>query len=440
MNLSLVVCNQKIFFYTWAMNTLFLLLLARSCLAASEWWSFHDQATLVTQEHPGFGSPYAGVKSLVPDEKAQTSVTSTLFLGGRIGRGFEAYVDPELSGGGGLSSTTGVAGFPNAEIYRVDDSRPKWSLARLFLRQTIGLEGGEEPEVLAGDQNQVAGEVDRRRVTIVAGKFSLNDYLDQVSYSHDPRTQFLNWALMDFGAWDYAADTRGYTWGLLVEWREKVWSIRIASALEPVSANQLELSTHFPRNRGDNVELEYRYPGGTVRTLIYANHAEMGSYAAALTSSATPDVTATRGHRTKAGAGFSVEQELGRGWGAFGRLSFADGRFETWAFTEIDRALALGVSRQGTPWGRPSDTLGLALLANGLAGDHRAYLAAGGNGFMIGDGQLNYALEQIFEGYYSWKVAEALTLTADFQFIRNPAYNADRGPVPVFAARIHYAM
>jgi high affinity Mn2+ porin len=417
------------------MKIFLLMLAAQPAFAAAESWSFHDQATFVTQEHPGFSSPYSGPKSLASEEKPQTSVTATLFLGARAWKGLEAYLDPELSGGSGLSSTAGVAGFPNGEIYRVDDTRPKWSLARAFVRQTFGLGGGEESEDVAGDQNQLAGRVDRRRVVLVAGRFALNDYLDQVSYAHDPRTQFLNWTLMDFGAWDYAADTRGYTWGLLVEWREKVWTVRFASALEPVAANQLELSTRYPRNRGDNLEFEYRYPGGVARALVYRNQADMGAYAAA-----TADVTLTRGHRVKAGAGLSVEQELGSGWGGFGRFSFADGRFETWAFTEIERAIALGATHGGAGWGRPADVVGLALLGNGLAGDHRDYLARGGAGFMVGDGRLNYAWEQIFEGYYSLKAVDSLALTADFQFIRNPGYNADRGPVPVFAARMHYAM
>jgi carbohydrate-selective porin OprB len=281
---------------------------------------------------------------------------------------------------------------------------------------------------------------------VTAGKFSLNDLFDNNTYSHDPRTQYLNWALMDNGAWDYAADTRGYTWGLAVEYRYQAMSFRFASVLEPKEANQMAMDTNLLQAHGDNGEVEYRYQlrnhPGVIRVLGYMNHANMGSYADAIANPADsgPDVTQSRAYRTKYGFGLNLEQELSPSVGVFSRMGWNDGRTETWAFTEIDSTFSVGASFRGEPWGRKDDNLGLALILNGLSADHRAYLAAGGQGFIIGDGSLNYAPEQILEAYYSLKLWRSFAASGDVQWVKNPAYNADRGSTTILALRAHYEL
>lgn len=377
------------------------------------------------------------------NKESATSITWTLFGGVRAARGLELYLNPELAGGSGFSRTRGAAGFPNAEIYRVDDASPKWNLARLFAKKVFSL-SGEEIEVPEGP-NQLADKVRARRLTVVAGRFSLNDYFDANTFSHDPRTQFLNWSFMDNGAWDYAADTRGYTWGAYFEYQETNWALRLASVLVPIRANGLKYDGDWPSRRGDNLEFEYRgtllsHPN-TWRLLAYENRANMGSYRETLdTPSAGMDVSRTRALRTKYGFGFNDEFRFNDMVGLFGRLSWNDGHSETWAFTEIDQAISFGADVKGSSWSRVRDNAGVAVAVNALSNDHKDYLAAGGLGFIVGDGQLNYAPEEIFEAYYRLQATPALQVTGDYQFLNHPAFNADRGPVSAFAVRLHYEM
>jgi high affinity Mn2+ porin len=419
------------------------LLLPASSLAADfseEIWSAHGQATVVTQGNGRFASPYSGQNSLSAEPQIKTSFTATLFLGRKLWDGADFYINPELAAGSGLSGTTGIAAFPNGEIFRVDHPNPQLNLSRAFLQQVFGL-GGEQ-ETIPPDKNQRATRVDRSRITWVAGKFSLNDYFDNNTYSHDPRTQFLNWALMDQGAWDYAADTRGYTWGLYVELNQPRWAVRFATVLVPAEANQLTMDTRIAQANGNNVEFEYRYSlgarPGTVRWLGYLNNAHMGSYREAIDHpSANLDITKTRAYRSKYGFGLNFEQEVAQDLGVFGRLGWNDGSTETWAFTEIDRSASLGASLGGSDWGRRDDRLGLAYVWSGLSHDHAEYLGAGGYGFLIGDGALSYAPEQVIETYYLFKAVDHAAISADFQLVRNPAYNQDRGPVAIASGRLH---
>lgn len=412
--------------------------------------NFHFQTTSVTQNHGPFNSPYEGNNSvsptiagnsMTPVSESATSLTLTIFGGERLWRGGELYVNPELIGGTGLSHTLGTAGYPNGEIYRVDDSNAKWNLSRLYFKQVIGL-GGEQ-EQIPDDKNQLATQVDVRRLTVAIGKFSLNDFFDNNLFSHDPRTQFLNWSFMDNGAWDYAADTRGYSWGIYLEFNQPRWAVRAASVMVPRYANQLEMDKNVPSHRGDNLEFEYRYKisdsKGVARVMAYENIANMGSYRATLDTSASGmDVTRTRDRRTKYGFGLNLQQEITENFGAFSRLSWNDGHTETWAFTEIDRTMSLGVNANGRLWRRPSDNAGLGFVVNLLSDDHRDYLAAGGYGFIIGDGRLTYGAEQIAEFYYLYHVMDGMGLTGDYQFVINPAYNVDRGPISIFSLRLHY--
>ena len=404
-------------------------------------YSLHFQATTVSQEHTDFDALYSGQNSLSPGFEFRTSVTSTIFAGRTIWKGAEFYFNPEVTGGSGLSATHGIAGFPNGEIYRVDSPSPKFNFARAFIRQEIGL--GGDKEHIEADVNQIAHETDSRRLTVTVGKFSLNDFFDDNTYAHDPRTQFLNWGFMDDLAWDYAADTRGYTYGLILELRLVDWSFRLGSALEPKQANQLDLEWDVAVANGNNAEVEYRFKlgdhPGKAKVLGFLNNADMGSYDEALAESPVdPDITATRASRTKWGYELNLEQEITSDLGGFFRAGWNDGATESWAFAECDRTIGGGLSMKGAKWGRDKDVAALGAMFNGLSPEHSNYLAAGGVGFMLGDGKLSYAPEQIIEVYYMAQALDHFEVSGDFQEVFHPGYNLDRGPVPIGAVRLHY--
>ncbi len=413
----------------------------RGYCAETEAWSIHGQTTVVEQWHGAFSSAYSGLNSLQASPEDKHTATATLFLGRRLWAGAELYFDPELTQGNGLSGAVGVAGFPNGEATRAGNKTPEYNTARLFLRQTFGLGGARE--AIGADDHQLAGFQDVERLTFTIGKLSATDLFDDNTYSHDPRGQLLNWALMDNGAWDYPADTKGYTGGCTVDWKLQTRSLRWGVFLEPAEANGRALDPHWSRAHGQAFEWEERYtagPGpGVLRALAFWNRADMGSYAQALQSTTPPDVTLTRRYRSKTGAGLDWEQQIAGDLGAFARIGFNDGRAETWAFTEIDRTASLGLSLKGRAWRRPDDTLALAAVGNGLSSVHRSYLAAGGYGFIVGDGALNYGPEKILEAVYDWKPVHWLALAGDVQLVSNPGYNRDRGPVAVFATRLHAA-
>ena len=406
-----------------------------------ETYSLHGQSTLISQYHGGFPQAYSGTNSLVARREIKTSFTATLFAGARLWSGGEIYLNPELAQGRGLSGVLGVAGFTNGEIARVSSPDLTLYRARLFFRQTFGLGGNRE--YVEADQNQLAGYQDGSRLVLTVGNFSALDIFDDNSYSHEPRSQFINWALLTNGAWDFPADARGYTNGVALELINPGWALRGGLLMEPREANGLPLDNRFSKAHGGVVELERSYAlqdrPGKVRLLAYANRANMGSYRAALAASPIgPDITQTRRLSTKRGGGLNVEQQLADDLGAFLRAGWNDGKTESWAFTEIDRTLSGGISLKGARWGRANDVLGVAGIVNGLSNDHRDYLAAGGYGFIVGDGQLNYGRESILESYYSLAVVKGLSLSLDYQYIQNPAYNKDRGPVSVWSSRIHY--
>ena len=404
-------------------------------------WSLHGQATFIIQGHGAFASPYQGPNSFQSRKETRCSFTGTLFLGRRLWKGAELCVNPEAAGGQGDSRVLGLAGAPNGEIYRVDSSEVKLGLARLFLRQTWDLGGA--PEALVPDLDQLGGSQSSRRLVLTAGRFSASDVFDQNAYAHDPRTQFLNWALMDTASWDYPADTRGYTWGLSLELIWDAWAVRAGSFLEPREANGMLFDPQVSRAHGDVVELDHDHTfgglAGSVRLMAYANHARMGDYRESLAlDPAAPDITATRRPgRTKYGWGLSVDQALGADLGAFLRAGWNDGRTETWAFTEVDRTGAAGLALAGCSWDRPEDRVGVAVVVNALSPEHRAYLAAGGLGFILGDGRLDAGQERIAEAYYALRAARGVTLSLDAQRVQDPGFNRDRGPVSIFALRVH---
>jgi len=409
-----------------------------------ERWNLYYQATSIGQYHPGFTSPYSGPFSLAGHPEAEASLTSTVFFGWQVFRNTQLYFNPEVAGGRGFSGTNGVANFPNGEIPRADTATPKAYLARLYVTQDFGF--GAEREEFDSDANQLAHSRPMNRYSITVGRFSAEDFFDNNRYSHDPRSQFMGWAVMYNGAWDYAADTRGYTWGWVHEFHTKNWSFRYASAAEPTVANGGRFDRRLFRDRGDMFEGEFRYKlgahDGAVRLLNYENHADAGTYADAILlakqKGTTPDVTATRRVGTlKYGFGVSADQELAKDVGVFGRLGWNDGKTESFAFTAIDRLATLGVSVGGARWKRPNDTVATEVTVNGISAVHAQYLATGGSDFLIGDGKLRYGPESIWESYYSARLLPWLFAAVDAQHIANPAYNRDRGPVWVGTLRLH---
>jgi hypothetical protein len=343
-----------------------------------------------------------------------------------------------------LSGLVGLGGATNGEAQKVAGTNPKLYRARLFVRQTINL-GGERQSIEEGF-NQFGETVDSRCVVITLGNFALNDIFDGNAFSHDPRTQFLNWATMGYGAWDFAADARGFTQALAVELYRDEWVLRLAHAEMPTESNGLALNARIFNSYGDNAELERSYTladrPGKLRLLTFRNVANMGTYPAANRLAAdtgtTPDIALVRKYRAKTGYGVSLEQSLADTVRLFARYSASDGSGEEYAFTEVDRSAQVGLSIKGESWSRADDTVGLVAVRNDLSSAHRHYLAAGGLGFFLGDGQLSrYHSEDIMEAYYSGKLWTGLWATLDYQHIDGPAYNADRGPVAVYTARLH---
>jgi high affinity Mn2+ porin len=407
----------------------------------AERWSIHFQATSIGQHHGSFHSLYEGPNSLPPHPESRVSLTATVFLAYRVNSWTELVFDPEIAGGKGFGQVTGIAGFTNGEIPRVATPTPTLYVARGFMRNTWAI--GPETQAIEADQNQLAGAQPVRRFTLITGKFALTDYFDDNKYSHDPRTQFMNWALMYNGAWDYPADVRGYTVGAMQELTMRSWSLRVASALEPTEANGPTLDTRIAKNRGEVAEWEQRYSPkhrpGVLRLLGYLNRERAGTFREAPLVSGVADLGPTRRPGTeKYGFGVNLEQEIAPDIGAFARYGWSDGKTEAWAFTQIDRSLSGGISIDGKLWKRKSDRIGIAAVRNYLSGDQRSFLAQGGLGFIIGDGRLNYAPESIAESYYAWQVIRDWTLTLDYQRIVNPAYNRDRGPLSVATLRVHW--
>ena len=388
--------------------------------------TLHFQQTVIVQNHDKFPSPYSGTNSLDANETAALTVTSTLFIHGSLDKWIDAELDPELAGGKGLSSSRGVAGFPNGEAYRVSDVAPAIELDRAYLHKAIPMDAAHQ-------------------IDIVAGKFSLADYFDVNVYSNSPRTQFMNWALINNGAWDYPANTRGYTGGIVIQYLSGESALRFAIAMEPTTANGPNLDDHISKAHGEALEGQLGYSlwghEGKVRALLFDNSARMGSYSEATNDTAYQhDITLTRQYgRNKYGFGLNFEQALGDNAGAFLRIGWNDGQTETWAYTEIDQTISGGVTSNLSVIGWDNDDCGIAFVLNGISAAHRDYLASGGYGFIIGDGKLpHYGTESIIEAYYLFQFNKMLGVSLDYQFVANPAYNRDRGPVNFGAIRVHF--
>ena len=401
------------------------------------------QATYIWQTKPAFRAAYSGANSLSPLPEKSYSFTSTAYLGLRLAKDTEFYFNPEVVQGVAMSGLTGLGGLSNAELQKTAGSKPLLYRARLFARQTWNLDA--QREAVASDANQLAGLRSNNRLVLTVGNLAVSDIFDGNAYAKDPRLQFMNWSFLTHGAYDFAADSRGYSWGGALEYYRDDWAIRAGRFMMPRESNGLALDRGLAKRYGDQLELEKAYAvggmPGKARVLLFRNQAVMGGFddALAAANGSVPTVAPVRKLRSKKGWGINFEQSVSDNAGMFARLAKSDGASEAYAFAEIDRSLSFGVQVKGNSWGRAQDTLGVAYAQNGLSGSHRAFLAAGGNGFFVGDGQLNYRPESIVEGYYSVGLGlwQRSAVSVGAQYIRNPGYNADRGPVRVFSARLH---
>jgi high affinity Mn2+ porin len=411
--------------------------------AAPEDWALHGQTTFTEQYHPAFTSPYHGTNSLDPGNRGNETIDLTLFAGVRLWAGGEAWANPEVDQGFGLSNTVGAAGFPSGEAYKVGKAAPYFRLQRLFFRQTFDL-GGDVQEI-APDANQLGGARTTDNVVVTLGKLSVTDIFDTNTYAHDPKKDFLNWAIIDAGAFDYPGDSWGYSYGIATEWTQSWWTLRAGLFDLSKKPNAEHLETGF-QQFGIVAEAEERHTlwgqEGKLKLLGFLNRGRMGDYndavALAFVTNSTPSTALVRNYASRPGGTINVEQAVDNDLGVFARASVNDGSKEAYEFTEINKSLSLGLSLKGTRWGRENDAVGLAGEIAGISAAAQAYFAAGGIGILIGDGRLpHYGAEQIIETYYSTQVAGWLSASADYQFIDNPAYNRDRGPVSVIGARLH---
>jgi high affinity Mn2+ porin len=406
-------------------------------------WNIHGQTTLIAQGYPRIRSPFEGANSLPGGGQTRETWTADAFLGWRLWNGGELYFNPELAQGFGLNTTLGLAGFPNGEAQKGGTDFPKIRPQRYFIRQTFGL-GGEQEEVADGPL-QLAGKRDIDRITLTVGRFAIGDFFDGNSYAKDPRGDFMNWSIWSSGAYDFPADLPGFTRGGVIELNRKDWALRAGLFQVPSAPNSDVLSS---RGGGAIVELEERYAisnqPGKLRLGVFGNQGNTASYRQALaivTADPSLDINATtasiRHTLPKYGVYANMEQAITRDVGIFARASWNDGETEILSFTDIDRSVSGGISVKGSSWGRTNDTIGIGGVINGLSSAHRDFLAAGGIGLLIGDGQLNYSEEKILEVFYAYNLNKWSTLTFDYQFVANPSYNADRGPVSIFSARAH---
>jgi high affinity Mn2+ porin len=406
-------------------------------------WALHAQTTYVQQYAPPFHAPYAGANSFQPNISRETW-DATLYVGLRLWDGAEAWINPEIDQGFGLSDTTGLAGYPSGEAFKIGSNYPYARLQRAFIRQTIDL-GGETQKVEA-DINQFASSQKADRVVITVGKFSAADIFDTNKYAHDTRNDVMNWALIDAGTFDFAADAWGYTLGGAAEWYWDRWALRAGVFDLPAIPNSTNLDPTFGQFQSI-AEIEERHAlwgqPGKVKLTGFLTRARNGSYVDAIQLAAVTggpaDIAAVRQYRSRTGAVAGLEQQIIPDVGMFARAGIGGGGIESDNFTDIDQTISAGLSVAGKQWGRPDDTIGVAGVVNTISSVHQAFLNAGGLGILVGDGQLPHpGPEQILETYYSYALPQSWKLTFDYQYFVNPAYNRDRGPVSVFGTRLHW--
>lgn len=412
-----------------------LVLFATAAYAQSDspFWAA-AQINVIDQRHGAFDSPYSGPNSMRSNAEHATSHVETIYSGFVISPHHELLADFESAGGRGISDALGLAGFTNLDVVRNPDLGPAPYVARLMYHGVFALSADEEKQERTF--TSVLTKIPTRRLEVRAGKMSVVDFFDVNNAGSDSHLQFMNWTVDNNGAFDYAADTRGYTIGVMAEYDDRDWSLRAGAFEMPTVANGIKYDGHLRSARGQQIELERRWRRTTARFLVFDNRARMGNYRQSIALGTPPDITATRRPgRAKFGAGLNGEHSLTDAVRIFGRAGWNDGRNESFAYTEVDRTFEVGGdARIGH---RSGDKAGVALVVNAISDAHRDYLDAGGMGFLLGDGRLRYGHETIVETYYTARIIRGLYASIDVQRIANPGYNRDRGPVWVPGARVH---
>jgi len=414
-------------------------------LESDRWW-LSGQANFISQWHPTFHSPYQGPNSLTPEAQDATSRVLTLFTGVRLGGTSELLCDVQETGGHGIGEALGLGGFTNLDVVRNPFLSKAPYVARLMWHQVIPL--SHEKEASTRTPLSLFPALPTRRLEFRFGKFSMADFFDLNTYGTDSNLQFMNWTVDNAGTYDYAADTRGFTYGAMAEYHDRRWAVRFAEGLMPKVANGIHLDADVSRAHAENIELELHgtilpHREGAIRVLSFVNHANMGSYRVAVDNflaglTSKPKITAHPLQTTiKYGFVINFEQPLTDSVGFFGRWGWNEGRHESYAYTEVDQTAQIGIGGNGQRWGRKFDRAGFAFVSNGISRDHQEYLALGGSGFLLGDGRLNYGRENIFEMYYTLHVWRGVFPALGLQHINNPGYNRDRGPVLVPTLRLH---
>lgn len=413
--------------------------------SSARWW-ISGQVNTIFQAHPDFHALYSGPNSLSAQGEHATSRVLTLYTGFQINKRTEVLFDLESAGGRGISDALGLAGFTNVDVVRNPTLGAAPYVARAMVHHVFALNSKEE-DAERGPLSLLTKQPERR-LELRAGKMSLADYFDVNSVGSDSHLQFLNWTAVNNGAYDYAADTRGYTFAAIAEYEDRDWGVRFGEALMPRVANGANLDADILRAHSENIEFEFRPEllperHTVLRLLSYVNHANMGSYREAINAflagvDPQPNIIAHRKQgRIKYGFGFNGEQELTKTWRAFARLGWNEGENESFAYTEVDQAVEIGADFRLERWRRPADKIGLAFISNGISRLHQLYLALGGQGFLLGDGRLTYAREDILESYYTAHLWRGIYFSPDLQWVLHPGYNQDRGPVIVPGLRLH---
>jgi hypothetical protein len=419
------------------------------------WW-ISGQANIIFQGDLPFHSPYAGTNSFINRGEYKTSMVGTLYTALRRSRSVryntDFIFDLEAAEGRGLSEALGVAGFTNLDVVRNPNLGKVPYIARYQIHQVFGFTNQTTSQT--SGFFAPASSVPVRRLDFRVGKLTLPDFFDVNGPGSDSHLQFMNWTVDNNGAWDYAADTRGYTVGGIAEYDDRAWSIRYGIFAMPTVANGIDLDWAFNRAHGQNTEFELRrglvaHRKGTQRILFYANRAHMGNYREAVQDFLSgadfarygvtvPTITLHRHFGAlKYGVGYNAEQEVTENLRLFGRFGWNEGQQESFAYTEVDQTVEIGGDYAGSRWHRPVDKIGLAAVSNAIKADHQRYLALGGLGFLLGDGRLNYGRENIVEGYYTWHAWRGMFYSLDVQHLSDPGYNRDRGPIWVGSIRAH---
>jgi hypothetical protein len=415
--------------------------------------NIHGQTTYINQRYNNFNSSYSGQNSLNAQKSMSYTWSGTLFMGARLAPNTDVYFNPEVVSGVPFSGLVGLGGFTNGEATKAGGVQAKFYSARAFARHTINQEGVKV--VLEDEANQITQTVSSNRVVLTGGQFSTLDIFDDSRYAKDPRVQFMNWGNMTYLAYDYAADARGYSWGLAGEWYLDNWVMRASRMLAPKSPNGRDLNWQIFNAYGDQVEVERQHNiadlPGKVSVLAYRNKMILARFEDATNyidqnpgaRQGTQAINNVRNsNQIKTGIGIHGEQALTKDLGIYGRAFTSDGKTETMSFTEADNSISVGMGMNGTSWQRPSDSIGISMMQNGLSSYRRGYLQAGGVSYFIGDyaspsQTISYSPERIGEIYYNATVIKNVLAGVNFQHIINPAYNSARGPVNILSFRVH---